>query len=109
MSVESKYYKPSDPVSVVPLENYTYDAARLALEELILNIGGLDFVKQGMRVAVKANLVSAMKPEKAATTHPVLLAALCDMLSERGAEVVVGDSPGGLYNSAFVRHVYSVT
>ena len=62
-----------------------------------------------MRVIIKANLVSAMKPDKAATTHPVLLAALCDMLAERGAEVIVGDSPGGLYNSAFVGHVYSVT
>ncbi len=109
MTVESKYYKPSDPVSIIPLENYTYDIARVALEELLSNIGGLDFVKQGMRVIIKANLVSAMKPDKAATTHPVLLAALCDMLTERGAEVVIGDSPGGLYSSAFVSHVYSVT
>lgn len=109
MAVESRYYLPSDPVSIVPLENYTYEGARAALKELVDNIGGLDFIGSGMRVVIKANLVSAMKPDRAATTHPVLLSALCDMLVEQGAEVIVGDSPGGLYNSAFVGHVYSVT
>lgn len=107
--MSSKYYFPTDPVSVVALDEYTDREAREALEELLLPIGGLDFVKPGMKVAIKANLVSAMKPEEAATTHPVLLSALCDMLTERGAEVVIGDSPGGLYNSAFVGKVYSVT
>ncbi len=107
--MSSKYYFPADPVSVVALDEYTDREARAALEELLLPIGGLDFVKPGMKVAIKANLVSAMKPEEAATTHPVLLSALCDMLTERGAEVVIGDSPGGLYNSAFVGKVYSAT
>jgi len=106
---ESKYYKPTDPVSIVPLAEYTYDGARAALTALLDGIGGLDFVNKGMHVVIKANLVSAMKPHEAATTHPILLSALCDMLSERGAEVVVGDSPGGLYNGIFVGRVYNAT
>ena len=81
----------------------------MALEAVLSPIGGLDIVKQGMRVVIKANLVSAMKPGEAATTHPVLLSALSDMLTERGAAVVIGDSPGGLYNAAFVGRVYSAT
>ncbi|MBR2342647.1 MAG: DUF362 domain-containing protein [Clostridia bacterium] len=105
----SNYYKKTDPVSIVPLGNYDEREAREALTELLSKIGGLDFIKEGMRVVIKANLVSAMKPEEAATTHPVLLSALCDMLVERGAEVVVGDSPGGLYNAAFVGRVYNVS
>ncbi len=109
MQIESKYYKPTDPVSVTPLAEYTYESARAALTALLEPIGGLDFVNKGMHVVIKANLVSAMKPGEAATTHPVLLSALCDMLGERGATVVVGDSPGGLYNSAFVGRVYRVT
>ena len=47
-----------------------------------------------------------MRPEQAATTHPALLCALCRMLCARGASVVLGDSPGGLYNAAHVGHVY---
>jgi uncharacterized protein (DUF362 family)/Pyruvate/2-oxoacid:ferredoxin oxidoreductase delta subunit len=109
MQNTSKYYSSRDAVSIVPLDEYTPESARAALTDLLSKIGGLDFIKEGMRVVIKANLVSAMKPDEAATTHPTLLCALCDMLSERGAEVTVGDSPGGLYNSAFVNRVYNVT
>ena len=105
----SKYYSPTDPVSVTPLASYDPTLARAALEDALGKIGGLDFVRSGMRIVIKANLVSAMAPDTAATTHPVLLSALCDMLVERGATVVIGDSPGGLYNSAFVGRVYRVS
>ena len=105
----AEYYSKNDPVSIVPLKEYTYEAAREALISALSCIGGLDFIKPGMKVVIKANLVSAMKPDAAATTHPVLICALCDMLSERGAHVTVGDSPGGLYNSVFVGRVYNAT
>ena len=105
----SAYYSKNDPVSIMPLSEYSEEGARTAIEALLKPLGGLDFIKEGMTVVVKVNLVSAMKPEEAATTHPVLLCALCDMLVERGARVIVGDSPGGLYNSAFVGRVYNVT
>lgn len=109
MDLNNKRYLPTDPVAIAPLDEYTYDEARVVLNDLLDAIGGIDFVNKGMRVVIKANLVSAMKPEEAATTHPILISALADILSERGADVVVGDSPGGLYNSAFVGRVYNVT
>ena len=102
-------YLPTDPVSVVPLSEYSPESARAALEALLSPLGFDGMIKSGMTVVIKANLVSAMKPEEAATTHPILLAALTDMLVERGAHVIVGDSPGGLYNSAFVGRVYTKT
>lgn len=107
--MSSKYYSPKDPVSVVPMGEYGLAEAESALKVALDAIGGLDFVTTGMRIVIKANLVSAMKPEEAATTHPTLLCALTKMLTERGAEVVIGDSPGGLYNAAFVGRVYNVT
>lgn len=109
MESTSRFYKSTDPVSVVPLKEYDVEGAEAALRALLAPIGGLDLVKAGMKVVIKANLVSAMKPDAAATTHPVLLSALCRMLKERGAEVIIGDSPGGLYNAAFVGHVYKVS
>ena len=109
METGSRYYTGNEPVSIVPLAEYGTAGARRALEELLAPIGGLDFVKSGETVVIKANLVSAMKPETAATTHPVLLCALCDMLAERGARVIVGDSPGGIYTQAFVGRVYTVS
>lgn len=105
----SIHYSKCDPVSITPLSEYTPDAAKEALREVLFPLGGLDYIADGSKVVIKANLVSAMKPDEAATTHPVLLCALCDMLAEKGCEVVIGDSPGGLYNAAFVGRVYRVT
>ena len=108
--VNSKYYFPTDPVSVVPLGDYDKVGAARALSDVLAPIGGLDFIKPGMTVVIKANLVSAMKPDEAATTHPVLLCALCDMIRERGAgEIIIGDSPGGLYNASHLSRVYNAT
>ena len=94
------------PVSLVKCETYEYDEIRKALHESLSLIDGLSFVKPGMKVGIKANLVTGIAPDKAVTTHPVLLKCLCEMLMEKGASVVIGDSPGGLYTSAFVRNVY---
>lgn len=96
-------------VSIVGCPDYTQEHCIQALEAVLKPLGGLDWVKPGMRIVIKANLVSAMKPDKAATTHPMLVAELTRMLIGRGASVVIGDSPGGVYNAAFLNRVYSVT
>lgn len=105
----SKYYSSSDAVSCVPLTEYEPSSAKAALICALEPLGGLDFVKEGMTVVIKANLVSAMKPEEAATTHPVLLCALTRLLLEKGAKVILGDSPGGVYSKAFVSRVYKIS
>ena len=103
-------YLPTDAVAAVPMPEYSPECARAALESALEGIGWREYVKPGMRVVIKANLVSSMKPDEAATTHPTLICALCDMLREMGvSSVVIGDSPGGLYNSVFVGRVYRAT
>ena len=93
-------------VSIVRCADYGEETCERALREVLAPFGGLDWVRPGMRVVIKANLVSAMKPEKAATTHPALLAALTRMLRERGANVVIGDSPGGTFAAPHLNAVY---
>lgn len=100
-------FPPDSPVVMTPCADYGEATVKAALEAVISPIGGLDWVTPGMTVGIKANLVSAMKPEECATTHPALLCALTAMLRERGARVIIGDSPGGVYTAAFVHHVYS--
>lgn len=97
-------------VSLVPCATYAPGEIESALRAVLAPVGGLDFVVPGMTVGIKANLVSAMKPEDAATTHPALLCALVRMLKAAGAgRVIVGDSPGGLFTAAYVGHIYKVT
>ncbi len=98
-----------EPVSIAACETYEPETCRRALETVLSPLGGLDWVKPGMRVGIKANLVAAAKPDRAVTTHPALLAALSAMLKERGASVVIGDSPGNLYNAAVLNHIYAVS
>ena len=99
-------FSPDSPVVMTPCETYDDATVKAALEAVLTPIGGLDWVTEGMTVGIKANLVSAMKPEECATTHPSLLCALTQMLRKRGARVIIGDSPGGVYTTAFVNHVY---
>lgn len=97
-------------VSIVKCESYEAPRVREALIEALDAIGGLDFLEKGMTVVIKANLVAPMAPETAATTHPTLLWELIRLLLERGArEVIVGDSPGGLYTATYLNYVYKVT
>ena len=83
-------------VSVVACDAYDPEGAKAALRELLSPLGGLDFVKAGDRVIIKANLITFLKPDKAATTHPT------DLLVERGAAVIIGDSPGGPFSLPYL-------
>ncbi len=61
-------------VTIAACENYLRDTVSAALEEVINPIAGLDWVKPGMNIVVKPNLVMFKKPDAAATTHPAVVA-----------------------------------
>lgn len=93
-------------VSLVRCTDYEIDRIRAALDRLLAPLGGLDWSHPGMKIVIKANLVAGRPPEDAVTTHPALLCALSEMLIARGASVVIGDSPGGVYNAAYLGRIY---
>lgn len=95
-------------VSIVACKDYQKDTCLEAIDAVLAPLGGLAWVKKGMRIVIKANLVAAAKPDKAVTTHPTLLAALTQRLVDRGATVIIGDSPGNLYNAAVLNRVYNL-
>ena len=96
-------------VSVIPCGSYDPAAVRAALTAAITAAGGLDWVRPGMRIGIKLNLCMAKRPESAAVTHPVMAAELARLLTERGAHVVLGDSPGGPFTQVYLGRVYEVT
>ncbi len=94
-------------VSLVRCTGYEFNEVKESLKTALVEIGAFEKIPSGAKVAVKANLVSAHAPDTATTTHPSVLSALTELLLENGAsQVVIGDSPGGLYNSSFVERVY---
>ncbi len=82
-------------VSIKKAENYSFDTVKKAVIDSLNPLGSINaFVKPGQKVLLKPNLLAAITPEKAVTTHPVLIAAVTSIVQEAGATVIIGDSPG---------------
>jgi uncharacterized protein (DUF362 family)/Pyruvate/2-oxoacid:ferredoxin oxidoreductase delta subunit len=59
-------------------------------------LGGWDrFIRPGMKVLLKVNLIGPKASETAAVTHAELVRALARILKARGCTVWIGDSAGG--------------
>ena len=94
-------------VSVIRCEQYDYMLVKKSILTSFDNLGGISrFIDPGDRVLLKLNLLMKKKPEDATTTHPVFSKALAEILIEYGAEVIIGDSPGGPFNENLLRGVY---
>ena len=93
-------------VSIAKCTSYEIEEVESALVKVLEPVGGLEFVTPRMVVAVKVNLVAPMKPDTAATVHPSVVCALTKLLREKGADVIIGDSPGGLYTASYLKVVY---
>ncbi len=83
---------------VVLLECVDYQADNLvaAFDKGAALLGGWErFVRPGMKVLLKVNLIGPKPPESAAVTHCEFVRALGRILKARGCEVWIGDSAGG--------------
>ena len=96
-------------VSLAKCTSYNDKEVESALRKAIGAVTDLSYITEGTKVVIKPNLVSFLPPDKAATSHPVVLNALIRILNEKGARITVGDSPGGLFNSVYVNRVYKAT
>jgi len=94
-------------VSLVECKTYNYMDMRKSIEEIFNNIGGIEkYIKKGSTVLLKVNLLMKKKPEEATTTHPLFVKALGDVILDYGANVIVGDSPGGPFNKKVLTQLY---
>lgn len=93
--------------SLVRCESYLPDEVESAVSRAIDLLGGLDkWIKPGMRVFLKANLMRKSAPEQCAVTNPAVVAAVAKMVTALGATAIVGDSPGGAFNPSILKGVY---
>ena len=91
-------------------ENYDPERLAVCMERIFAAMGGLErFVRPGMQVVLKPNLLSAHKPADAATTHPAFVEAVARAVMKAGGNVTILDSPGGPYSAAWLKRVYAAT
>lgn len=88
---------------------YSYELLREILREQLRLLGAGEFIRPGMRVVIKPNLVVRAEPDSAAVTHPLVTAAAAACLKELGASVVVAESSGGVYTPAALKSIYNGT
>lgn len=83
-------------VVVKECENYDLENVIEKINSGIELLGGWDtFVKPGMKVLLKVNLIGPKLPESAAVTHCEFVRALTRILNQKGCTVWIGDSAGG--------------
>lgn len=93
-------------VTAAACPDYREEYVSEAVGKVLESWQGFSKIRPGTKVAVKVNLVSGSDPEKAVTTHPMLVTEVCRRLISKGADVVVGDSPGGLFTEAALKKNY---
>lgn len=82
------------PETVALIKSDNYGNAETAVRKAVELLGGIDrFVRPGMRILIKPNLLFGLAPERCVTTHPEVVKAVVKLVKEAGAVPVMGDSP----------------
>jgi uncharacterized protein (DUF362 family)/Pyruvate/2-oxoacid:ferredoxin oxidoreductase delta subunit len=86
---------PKPQVTIVRCKGYEQENVYQKVKESVDLLGGMGrFIKDGDRVLLKPNLLSAKPKEKAVTTHPSFISAVARLVQEAGGIPCIGDSPG---------------
>jgi len=82
-------------VALANCPDYSPANVERAVGQVLELLGGMRrFVRPGQGVFLKANMLSAKRPEDAVTTHPEVVRAVARAALEAGGKPAVGDSSG---------------
>jgi len=97
-------------VAVVRCDTYETEEVSGAVRQAARALG-VEIASSGEKVLLKPNLIEALPPEAAGTTHPEVVRALVRLFKEQGAEVHIGDSSrfGNVGNTAVAFEVCGLT
>lgn len=96
-----------ETAALVRCDSYEEEKVQAALDRAVGFLGGYDaFFRPGMRVVIKPNLMRKSDPALCAVVHPSVIRAVAKRAAERGAHVLLAESPGGVYNPAALRGIY---
>lgn len=97
-------------VALFGCDEYQFDKVFDAVKKSVDALGGIhNFVQKDQLVVLKVNLVIKFAPERAATTHPLVVAAISRLCQQAGARVIIVDSAGGPFNDKYMGTIYKAT
>lgn len=96
-------------VAIQKCADYDYAKVSKAVRSCVSLLGGMrKFVKKGDRVLLKINLLEDTPPERAITTHPAVVRAVCELVKGAGGFPLVGELGGGS-TAEFTRRAFKVS
>lgn len=95
----------NSPAALDRVVGYDVDAIESTIRSQLARLGIKDLF-DSKRVVIKPNLVMKKAPEAAATTHPAVLEAMIRILKERASDIIIAESPGGLYTKETLKATY---
>ncbi len=84
--------KRSMTIVIAKKSSYDYRKLKEDVYEILERLDG-GVIYRGVQVLIKPNLLASAKPEKAVTTHPLLVKAVTEYVLEKGGCPTVSDSP----------------
>lgn len=93
------------PVALDRVEGYDVGTLEAIIRRQLERLGAAD-IFDNKKVAIKPNMVMKKGPEAAATTHPAVLEAVIRILKERASDIIIAESPGGLYTPQTLSATY---
>ncbi|MDD4157044.1 MAG: DUF362 domain-containing protein [Candidatus Cloacimonetes bacterium] len=78
---------------------------RLFFEQLNIDL----LLSDKHKIIIKPNMLGAHHPDKAVTTHPIILEAVIRILKDFNKDIVVGDSPGGIIKAKQIWNILGYT
>ena len=94
-------------VCLTACSGYDWETLCEAVAAQFCALGFDSLIRPGIRAVIKPNLVVKAAPEAGIATHPLLTAAVAVHLRDLGAQVLIAESPGGLYTPAALKSIYA--
>lgn len=98
---------PAEKVFLKLATSYDQDVVDASVEYILHNCSLDERVSSESRVVLKVNLLMKSSPDSAVTTHPAVVRAVIKSLQARNVNnIVIADSPGGLFSVSRLNSVY---
>jgi len=90
------------PVILKEHRHYHLDEIEASVREIFASLQINELLRDKQTILLKPNLLGAHHPDKAVTTHPIIVEAVIRVLQSLGKQIIVGDSPGGTVKASAV-------
>lgn len=101
---------PKSRVSIVKCIDYDPRRVEEAVFRSVELLGGIGaFIRPGMKVLIKPNMLGPHTPEEGVCTHPEFVRAAIRLVKKAGGDVMVGDSPGTFFATHNPEEVFEKT